>query len=343
MMNSQTPAGSRPRPTRLSSNAWTVAAFSVAPSTRPSGCFSPRPSMPTAATRIRSSRMCRPSIWMASRSSCDRSETSHCRSFVLDRATNLRDTADLEVPSPGIEPTSPPGSRTERRNLRVETLISIWFIAHWPSQSSSCAAAQLGSTSSCWPSRLRTRGRSTPTPMKDDRAPGLAASHAADGARRTAPPLPPAEVPEALRSRRSGRICRSFSELPRSHGRPVVRHRGWIQGYRGSRCSHILFHGVAPRRGTPSLRAQGEQLPLRFAPSTGISPYESPYERSFTMQSLVAVAQFSILVLAAAIFLGLLVAYYVGGSLAARQPQLPPGEAADIGHIVTGMLGLLAF
>ena len=61
------------------------------------------------------------------------------------------------------------------------------------------------------------------------------------------------------------------------------------------------------------------------------------------MQSLVAVAQFSILVLAAAIFLGLLVAYYVGGSLAARQTQLPPGEAADIGHIVTGMLGLLAF
>ena len=47
--------------------------------------------------------------------------------------------------------------------------------------------------------------------------------------------------------------------------------------------------------------------------------------------------------LAVAIFLGLLVAYYVGGSLAARQPQLPPGEAADIGHIVTGMLGLLAF
>jgi hypothetical protein len=49
------------------------------------------------------------------------------------------------------------------------------------------------------------------------------------------------------------------------HGyrRPFVRHRGWIQGYRGSRCSHILLHGVAPLRGldTPSLPAQGEQRP----------------------------------------------------------------------------------
>jgi hypothetical protein len=47
--------------------------------------------------------------------------------------------------------------------LAGREVISIWFIAHWPSHSSSCAAAQLGSTSSCWPSRLRTRGRSTPT------------------------------------------------------------------------------------------------------------------------------------------------------------------------------------
>jgi len=61
------------------------------------------------------------------------------------------------------------------------------------------------------------------------------------------------------------------------------------------------------------------------------------------MQSLVAVAEFSILALAAAIFLGLLVAYYVGGSLAARQAQLPPREAVGLGHVVTGMLGLLAF
>src|SRR3954468_16610455 len=163
MMNSQTPAGSRPRSTRLSSKACTVAAFSVAPSTKPSGCFSPLPSIPTAAPRISSSLTCRPSIWMASRSSADRSEASHSRIFALDRATNLRDTADFEVPSPGTDPTSPPGRRTERRNFRVETLISIWSIAHWLSKSSSCAAAQLGSTSSCLPLQLRTRGRSTPT------------------------------------------------------------------------------------------------------------------------------------------------------------------------------------
>jgi hypothetical protein len=119
--------------------------------------------MPTAATRISSSLTCRPSIWIASKSSADRSEASHSRIFALDRATNLRDTADFEVPSPGTDPTSPLGRRTERRNFRVETLISIWFIAHWLSQSSSCAAAQLGSTSSCLPSQLRTRGRSTPT------------------------------------------------------------------------------------------------------------------------------------------------------------------------------------
>jgi len=48
----------------------------------------------------------------------------------------LRDTADFEVPSPLIEVTSPSGRRTERRNRRVETLISIWFIAQRPSQSS---------------------------------------------------------------------------------------------------------------------------------------------------------------------------------------------------------------
>ena len=47
------------------------------------------------------------------------------------------------------------------------------------------------------------------------------------------------------------------------HGRPFVRHRGCIQGYRGSRCAHIFLHGVAPLRGwnTPSLPAQGEQRP----------------------------------------------------------------------------------
>src|SRR3954447_18101439 len=152
-----------------------MAAFSVAPSTSPSGCFSPVASMPTAATRIRSSWTCRPSIWIASRSRDDRSLASQVFSFALDSATNLRDTADFEVPSPLAEVTSPSGRRIERRNRRVETLISIWFIAHRPSQSSRWPAARLGSSSSCWPSGVRTRGRSMSTrpPRKRHRAPGL--------------------------------------------------------------------------------------------------------------------------------------------------------------------------
>jgi hypothetical protein len=65
-----------------------------------------------------------------------------------DSATNRRDAADFDVPSPATAGRSPSGSRTARRTLRVETLISIRFIAHRPSQSSACAACQLGSGSS---------------------------------------------------------------------------------------------------------------------------------------------------------------------------------------------------
>jgi hypothetical protein len=51
-----------------------------------------------------------------------------------------------------------------RRNFRVETLISIRFIAHLPSQSSATAQSQLGSTNS-WPARSRGPRPSVP---KDD-------------------------------------------------------------------------------------------------------------------------------------------------------------------------------
>src|ERR1700682_4520358 len=54
------------------------------------------------------------------------------------------------------------GHRTARRNFRVDTLISIRFIAHLPSESSATARSQFGSASS-WPPRSRTRGRSTAT------------------------------------------------------------------------------------------------------------------------------------------------------------------------------------
>jgi hypothetical protein len=62
-----------------------------------------------------------------------------------DSATNRRDAADFEVPSPAIAGRSLSGSRTARLSLRVEALISIRFIAQRPSQSSACAAVQIGS------------------------------------------------------------------------------------------------------------------------------------------------------------------------------------------------------
>src|SRR5208337_515368 len=52
MMKRRGTVGLRPRSTRLSINACTVAAFSVAPSTSPSGCLSPFTSTPIAATRV---------------------------------------------------------------------------------------------------------------------------------------------------------------------------------------------------------------------------------------------------------------------------------------------------
>ena len=77
-------------------------------------------------------------------------------------AKKCREAADFDTPAPAGAGTSPSGSRTARRNFRVDTLISIRFIAHLPSQSSATARPQLGSASS-WPSRSRTRGRSTAT------------------------------------------------------------------------------------------------------------------------------------------------------------------------------------
>jgi hypothetical protein len=79
-----------------------------------------------------------------------------------DNATKCREAADFDTPLPAGAGTSPSGSRTARRNFRVETLISIRFIAHSPNQSSATARSQLGSVSSR-PPRSRTRGRSTAT------------------------------------------------------------------------------------------------------------------------------------------------------------------------------------
>src|SRR5262249_4051404 len=68
----------------------------------------------------------------------------------------------FDRPAPAGPGTSPSGNRTDRANLRVATLISIWFMAHFPSQSSATAASQLG-TGCSFPSKPRSLGRSIST------------------------------------------------------------------------------------------------------------------------------------------------------------------------------------
>src|SRR4029077_19286712 len=85
-----------------------------------------------------------PSIWITSKSRPERSDATHSFMRAADSATKRREAADFDSPDPISAGTSPSGSRTERANLRVETLISIWFMAHLPSQSSATAASQLG-------------------------------------------------------------------------------------------------------------------------------------------------------------------------------------------------------
>src|SRR6476659_2013760 len=94
---------------------------------RPSGCLSPFASTPIAATRIRSSSMRIPSIWITSRSSLDRSEAIHSCMRAAESATKWREAADFDTPLPAGAGTSPSGNRTARLNLRVDTLISIRF------------------------------------------------------------------------------------------------------------------------------------------------------------------------------------------------------------------------
>ena len=77
-----------------------------------------------------------------------------------DSDTKRSDTVDFDRPSPFAAGTPPPGSRTARPNLRLETSFNIASIAHWPSQSSARAVSQPGSATSA-PERSGTRGRAT--------------------------------------------------------------------------------------------------------------------------------------------------------------------------------------
>ena len=92
-------------------HAWRLrtTAFSVAPSNRPSGCLVPSPSMPIAASRVSSLVTRMPSIWIARRSSSDRSAAIHSRIRSADSATNRRDTADFDTHDPAVAAMSPSG------------------------------------------------------------------------------------------------------------------------------------------------------------------------------------------------------------------------------------------
>ena len=74
---------------------------------------------------------------------------------------SIRKRPIFNIPDPIGAGMSPSGNRTERANLRVETLISIWFLAHLPSQSSN-RCLQLSKARSL-PSKLRSLGRSIST------------------------------------------------------------------------------------------------------------------------------------------------------------------------------------
>ena len=144
---------------RLSIKAWTTTVFSVAPSTTARACLSPLPSAPIAAIRTWSPT-CRPSIWMTSRSSSERSEASQAFIFLRDSATKRRETAGFEVPSPRAFARSPSGRRTARWYLRVDTFSTIRLSAHSSSRLPSRSACQLSKLTSL-PARSRTRGRAT--------------------------------------------------------------------------------------------------------------------------------------------------------------------------------------
>src|SRR3954466_14154752 len=269
MMNSQTPAGSRPRSTRLSSKACTVAAFSVAPSTKPSGCFSPRPSMPTAATRINSSPTCidldrqqierrqvggQPFPHLRAR---QRDELArHCRL----RGAVARDRPDIAARQ-AHRAAELPGRDVDQHLVHRPLAEQVLVLRRGPTRQHQFLFALTAAN----PGAINP----DPAAVKADLALGL-----------TPPPAPPPVMPLMAVAADYGRfllqkllkrldpsdqaeLVKAALNFLESPGRPFVRHRGCIQGYRGSRCAHIFLHGVAPLRGwnTPSLPAQGEQRP----------------------------------------------------------------------------------
>src|SRR5437763_3890564 len=201
-----------------------------------------------------------PSIWMTSKSRPERSDAIQSLVRAADSATQRREAADFDRPAPAGPGASPSGNRTDRANLRVATLISIWFMAHFPSQSSATAASQLG-TGCSFPSKPRSLGRSISTlpPWK---------------------PILPFVLPQRCARRLRPRACRGpqiacasrsiispRASMPEARQNKLEARRNLRQGLKlqrsrrnRSRCSKLV-HGVAFLCGiiTPSLAAQGEQ------------------------------------------------------------------------------------
>ena len=69
---------------------------------------------------------------MISGSSLDKSGAIHAASRSADSATNRREAADFEVPSPARSAGRPQEAGQPRLSLHVDTLISIRFMAQRP-------------------------------------------------------------------------------------------------------------------------------------------------------------------------------------------------------------------
>jgi hypothetical protein len=129
--------------------------------------------MPTAATRISSSLMCRPSIWIASRSSFDRSLASHSRSFAFDRATNYRrlrgavarDRPDITARQPH-RAAELPGRDIDQHLVHRPLAEPVLILRRRPTRQHQFLLALTAAN----PRAVHP----DPTPMKGDLAPGLA-------------------------------------------------------------------------------------------------------------------------------------------------------------------------
>ena len=153
MTNSNVRSVGSPRVTRSLSRPVVTAAVSVGPSHRPSTCFRPSVSIPSAIT-MQWSRKTLPSMQTARRSSSPNGRPRNdCRRFV-DNATNRRDTALLDV---ALSVTSAGTGSNVPAYRRVDTPAAT--AASVCSSRGSVAAPHWKLARGTSPSALRTRSR----------------------------------------------------------------------------------------------------------------------------------------------------------------------------------------